>query len=110
MRSRSQVGRARDRRRPDPLGHGGGRDCLGGRQAAIVGYGIADLGKRLNVALAQRGQELLRYRSEFFGKLHEILGDHPDIRVVGDRFVFQSELFLNPAGARGVAAGRPRGT
>ena len=46
----------------------------------------------MNVALAQRVQELLRYRSEFFGKLHEILGNHPDIRVVGDRFVFQSEL------------------
>ena len=42
--------------------------------------------------MAQRVQELLRYRSEFFGKLHEILGNHPDIRVVGDRFVFQSEL------------------
>ena len=44
------------------------------------------------MALAQRVQELLRYRSEFFGKLHEILGNHPDIRVVGDRFVFQSKL------------------
>jgi chemotaxis protein MotB len=62
-------------------------------------YGIADLGKRLNVALAQRVQELLRYRSEFFGELHEILGNHPDIRVVGDRFVFQSELFFDSGAA-----------
>jgi chemotaxis protein MotB len=56
---------------------------------------IADLGQRLNVALAQRVQELTRYRSDFFGKLRDILGNRPDIRVVGDRFVFQSELFFD---------------
>ncbi len=55
---------------------------------------IADLGKRLNVALATRVQELARYRSEFFGRLREVLGDNPNIRIVGDRFVFQSELFF----------------
>jgi chemotaxis protein MotB len=55
---------------------------------------IADLGKRLNVALAQRVQELSRYRSDFFGRLREILGDRPDIRIVGDRFVFQSEVLF----------------
>ena len=56
---------------------------------------IADLGQRLNVALAQRVQELSRYRSDFFGKLREILGNRPDVRVVGDRFVLQSELFFD---------------
>lgn len=56
---------------------------------------IADLGSRLNVALAQRVQELSRYRSEFFGRLRTILGNRPDIRVVGDRFVFQSEVFFD---------------
>jgi chemotaxis protein MotB len=56
---------------------------------------LADLGARLNVALAQRVQELSRYRSEFFGRLRAILGNRPDIRVVGDRFVFQSELFFD---------------
>src|SRR5579871_741409 len=56
---------------------------------------IADLGSRLNVALAQRVQELSRYRSDFFGKLREILGARPDIRIVGDRFVFQSEVFFD---------------
>src|SRR5882762_610139 len=56
---------------------------------------IADLGQRLNVALAQRVQELSRYRSEFFGRLRAILGNRPDIRVVGDRFVFQSEVFFD---------------
>ena len=56
---------------------------------------IADLGSRLNVALAQRVQELTRYRSEFFGRLRAILGNRPDVRVVGDRFVFQSEVFFD---------------
>src|ERR1700757_3617027 len=56
---------------------------------------IADLGSRLNVALAKRVQELSRYRSEFFGRLRAILGNRPDIRIVGDRFVFQSEVFFD---------------
>jgi chemotaxis protein MotB len=60
---------------------------------------IADLGRRLNVALAQRVQELTRFRSEFFGRLRDILGNRPDIRVVGDRFVFQSEVFFDPGSA-----------
>ena len=66
---------------------------------------VAELGSRLNVALAQKVQELARYRSDFFGRLRQILGNRPEIRVVGDRFVFQSEVFfdsgqaaLNPAG------------
>jgi chemotaxis protein MotB len=66
---------------------------------------IADLGSRLNIALAQRVQELSRYRSDFFGRLREILGNRADIRIVGDRFVFQSEVLfdtgqavLNPVG------------
>ncbi|MBS9722584.1 peptidoglycan -binding protein [Tianweitania sp. BSSL-BM11] len=66
---------------------------------------IADLGRRLNVALAQRVQELNRYRSDFFGRLREILSDRENIRIVGDRFVFQSEVLfpvggdeINPAG------------
>jgi chemotaxis protein MotB len=66
---------------------------------------IVNLGKRLNAALATRVQELARYRSEFFGRLREVLGERSDIRIVGDRFVFQSEVLfasgaaeLNPAG------------
>ena len=66
---------------------------------------IADLGQRLNVALAQRVQELSRYRSDFFGKLRDILGNRPDIRIVGDRFVFQSEVFFDS----GAAVLRPEG-
>jgi chemotaxis protein MotB len=56
---------------------------------------ISNLGQRLNVALAQRVQELSRYRSDFFGRLRAILGNRPDIRIVGDRFVFQSEVFFD---------------
>jgi chemotaxis protein MotB len=59
---------------------------------------IADLGRRLNVALAQKVQELNRYRSDFFGRLREILSDRQNIRIVGDRFVFQSEV-LFPSGS-----------
>jgi chemotaxis protein MotB len=56
---------------------------------------IADLGQRLNLALAARVQELTKYRSDFFGRLREILGNRPDIRIVGDRFVLQSELLFD---------------
>ena len=62
---------------------------------------IADLGKRLNSALAQKVQELARYRSEFFGRLRQILSQRSDIRVVGDRFVFQSEV-LFPKGSADI--------
>lgn len=67
---------------------------------------IADLGKRLNVALAQRVQELNRYRSDFFGRLREILSDRQDIRIVGDRFVFQSEVLFSVGGAELNDAGK----
>jgi chemotaxis protein MotB len=59
---------------------------------------IKDLGKRLNAALARQVQELQRYRSDFFGRLRELLKDRKDIRVVGDRFVFESEV-LFPSGS-----------
>jgi chemotaxis protein MotB len=55
---------------------------------------IVDLGKRLNAALVNKVEELARYRSEFFGRLRQVLGDRPDVRIVGDRFVFQSEVLF----------------
>ena len=67
---------------------------------------IQDLSGRLNVALAQRVQELARYRSDFFGRLREILSSREDIRVVGDRFVFQSEVLFGSGGAELDATGR----
>ena len=66
---------------------------------------IASLGKRLNIALAQRVQELSRYRSDFFGRLREILSQRSDIRVVGDRFVFQSEVLFSSGEDRMKAEG-----
>ncbi len=56
---------------------------------------IVDLGKRLNAALVSKVEELARYRSEFFGRLRQVLGDRPDVRIVGDRFVFQSEVLFD---------------
>jgi chemotaxis protein MotB len=56
---------------------------------------IADLGRRLNVALAQRVQDLSRYRSDFFGRLRQILEGRSDVQIVGDRFVFQSEVLFD---------------
>jgi chemotaxis protein MotB len=56
---------------------------------------ISDLGQRLNLAMAQKVQELTKYRSDFFGKLREILGNRPDVRIVGDRFVLQTEVFFD---------------
>jgi len=66
---------------------------------------IADLGQRLNVALAKRVQELSQYRSNFFGELKKSLGDRDDIQVVGDRFVFQSEIFFDSGSAELAPAG-----
>ena len=67
---------------------------------------IADLGNKLNLAMADKVNELKRYRSEFFGRLSQLLAGKPGIRVVGDRFVFQSEVLfpvgsaeMSPAGA-----------
>jgi chemotaxis protein MotB len=67
---------------------------------------IADLGSRLNVALAQKVQELARYRSDFFGRLREILGNRPGIRTVGDRFVFESEVLFDTGRAEINPQGR----
>ncbi|MGO1118442.1 peptidoglycan -binding protein [Rhodovibrionaceae bacterium A322] len=71
---------------------------------------IIDLGKRLNVALASKVQELARFRSEFFGRLRELLGANPNIEIVGDRFVFQAEVLfpssqalLDPYGEEQIA-------
>jgi chemotaxis protein MotB len=66
---------------------------------------IADLGSRLNTALAQKVQELSRYRSDFFGRLRQILGSRPGVRVVGDRFVFESSVLFESGKADVSAAG-----
>ncbi len=65
------------------------------KQASEQKVQIVDLGKRLNVALAGKVEELQRYRSEFFGRLRKVVGNRPGIRVDGDRFVFQSEVLFD---------------
>jgi len=67
---------------------------------------IVNLGKRLNAALASKVEELARYRSEFFGRLREVLGNRRDIRIVGDRFVFQSEVLFGSGDAHLQAGGK----
>ncbi|GBD41419.1 Outer membrane protein A [bacterium HR39] len=59
---------------------------------------IERLTAQLNEALARKVEELQQYRSEFLGRLRQVLGDHPDIRIEGDRFVLQSEI-LFPSGS-----------
>ncbi len=67
---------------------------------------ITLLGQRLNAALAARVEELQRYRSNFFGRLREVLGERPEVRIVGDRFVFQGEVLFAPASAELSEAGQ----
>ncbi len=66
---------------------------------------IANLGGQLNAALARKVEELQRYRSEFFGKLRDVLANRPGIQVVGDRFVFQSEVLFPVGSAELTSAG-----
>jgi chemotaxis protein MotB len=66
---------------------------------------IALLGQRLNAALAARVEELQRYRSDFFGRLRDVLGERPEVRIVGDRFVFQGEVLFAPGSAELSDAG-----
>jgi len=75
-------------------------------KAKDQGVQIADLGKRLNMALANKVAELAGYRSEFFGKLKQVLGERPDIQIVGDRFVFQSEVLFDVGSAEIGDAGK----
>mgnify|MGYP001156707217 CR=1 FL=1 len=58
---------------------------------------VDELGKKLNIAMASKLQELANYRSEFFGRLKKVLGDRADIKIIGDRFVFQSEVLFDTA-------------
>ncbi|MCZ8312675.1 MAG: peptidoglycan -binding protein [Magnetospirillum sp.] len=77
------------------------------RKSAEAQAQIVDLGRRLNLALASRVEELSRYRSEFFGRLRQALGDRAEVRIVGDRFVFQSEvLFASGAATIELDGGR----
>jgi chemotaxis protein MotB len=67
------------------------------RDTQIKDLEIEVLGEKLNKALTSKVFELQKYRSEFFGKLQSILGDREDIKIVGDRFIFESELLFESA-------------
>jgi chemotaxis protein MotB len=69
---------------------------------------VSSLGQRLNAALASKVHELSRYRSEFFGRLRELLGGKKGVRIVGDRFVFQSEVLFAKGSAVMGEAGKKR--
>ena len=69
------------------------------RQTEADKVAIANLGKSLNNALASRVQELQQFRSEFFGRLRDVLKGRDDVQIVGDRFVFQSEVLFAPGQA-----------
>ncbi len=75
-------------------------------EAAEQEVKIGELSKRLNILLAKQVNELKKYRSEFFGRLREVLADNPNIRVVGDRFVFPSELLFESGSATLGEAGK----
>jgi chemotaxis protein MotB len=81
---------------------------------------LEELGGELNAALARVAEEerrrreaeeerarlleaeredLERYRSEFFGRLRDILGERERVQIVGDRFVFSSEVLFDPGAA-----------
>jgi chemotaxis protein MotB len=76
------------------------------RQATQDKVAIASLGRSLNNALASRVQELQRFRSEFFGRLRDVLKGRDDVQIVGDRFVFQSEVLFAQGQAEIAAEGR----
>ena len=60
---------------------------------------LKELGNRLNIVLARQVNELQRYRSEFFGRMREIISDSPNVQVEGDRFVLQAELLFDSGSA-----------
>ena len=81
---------------------------LGRAQNAAKDVRIDELGKELNRALAEKVNELQRYRSNFFGRLREVLGDRADIQIVGDRFVVPSELLFASGSDELTTAARPQ--
>jgi chemotaxis protein MotB len=76
------------------------------RQTTRDKVAIASLGRSLNNALASRVQELQRFRSEFFGRLRDVLKGRDDVEIVGDRFVFQSEVLFAQGQAEIAAEGQ----
>ncbi|MEM9973194.1 MAG: peptidoglycan -binding protein [Pseudomonadota bacterium] len=66
----------------------------------------AELEERERLRLEAEAQDLERYRSEFFGELRGVLGDVDGVEIVGDRFVFSSEVLFESASADLAQAGQ----
>ncbi len=77
------------------------------RDAVIVAQQgrIEALDSALKQKLLERVEELEKYASDFFGRLREVFANNPDIKVVGDRFVFQSEVLFASGEATLSASG-----
>ena len=69
---------------------------------------IADLGRRLNLALAAKVEELAEYRSQFFGRLRQVLAGRKGFTIIGDRFVFQSEVLFGSGSAELGSGGKTK--
>ena len=97
----SELSVLRDRLAAATQDLGQAQDTLADRDAALDAQEarIAELDRKLTAALAQEVTELKRYRSEFFGRLRAALGDRPDVRIVGDRFVLQAEVLFDSGSA-----------
>lgn len=68
-------------------------------RVAVEEKARADLEARERERLEAEAQDLTRYRSEFFGRMRDILGSREGVEVVGDRFVFPSEVLFAPGSA-----------
>ena len=78
------------------------------RNTLVKDLEIEVLGEKLNKALTSKVFELQKYRSEFFGKLQSILGEREDIKIVGDRFIFETELLFDSASAELQIVGKEK--
>ncbi len=83
-------------------------NLLDSKEAEIANSKIelGELGDRLNRVLTSEIFKLQKYKSEFFGKLSEALGDRDDIQIKGDRFIFQSEILFDSGSAEIQTQGR----
>ena len=83
-------------------------NLLDSKEAEIASSKIelGELGDRLNRVLTSELFKLQQYKSEFFGKLSEALGDRDDIQIKGDRFIFQSEILFDSGTAEIQIQGR----
>lgn len=87
-------------------------DALGSKLNAALAQVAAEQKKRAELEAAERKRleaenaDLARFRSEFFGQLSQVLAGRDGVRVVGDRFVFSSEVLFTPGAAELAPEGK----